>query len=221
MKRTLKLSTYRKYKTREDAIPLIEILELNDIEFLMDDISPTFDISFSGGNAFEDQVALKLKPNDFERVEILLNKIAEANIDLVDKDHYLFDFSNEELFEVLENYDEWGETDLVLSKKILIDRGQNITDAEILKLREEKNEKLRKPEEGRKWIIVAGYISSALAGPLGIIIGYHHFKFKKTIATGEKVYAYDTKTRKSGLNILYIGLISVGLWILMRILSVI
>ena len=209
--------TYRKYKTEEEAILLIELLKSNDIEHYIEDISSAFDITFTGGTESEDKIAIKLKSADFEKVDNLLYKTAIDYIDLLGKDHYLFDFSDDELLEILENYDEWSKTDFILAQKILNDRGKNITDEKVQELKDKKIAELRKPEKGHKGWLIFGFISAILGGLIGIFIGYHLFKFKKSIPNGEKVYAYDTETRRIGLRIFYIGLIAFVFWIIIWI----
>jgi hypothetical protein len=215
----MELVTYRKYKTEEEAIELIDLLKSNDIDCHVENISSSFDITFTGGTGLEDKIAIKLKTSDFEKADNLLHRIASENIDLVDKDHYLFDFSDDELFEILENYNEWGKTDYVLAQKLLKERGKDISDEQVQELKNKKNTELRQPEKGHKGWLIFGFISAVLGGLLGIFIGYHHFKFKKSIPTGEKVYAYDAETRKTGLRIFYVGMIAFILWLIVWLLD--
>ena len=210
--------TYKKYKKEEEAIDLVDLLKSNDIDYQIENISSPVDITFTGGTELEDKIAIKLKSADFEKADSVLNKIATDNIDLVDKDHYLFDFSDDELLEILENYNEWGETDFILAQKILNDRGKNISNEKVQELKDKKIAELRKPEKGHKGWLIFGFISAIFGGLLGIFIGYHHFRFKKSIPTGEKVYAYDTETRRTGLRIFYIGIASLVIWIIFRII---
>ncbi len=211
--------TYRKYKSEEEAFELIDLLKSNDIEYTAENIAPAIDITFTGGTELEDKIAIKLKSSDFEKVDSILNDIATENIDLVGKDHYLYNFSDDELFEILENYNEWSSTDFVLAQKILTDRGKQVSNEKVQELKDKKSAELRKPEEGHKGWLIFGYISAILGGFLGIFIGYYHFTFKKSIPTGEKVYAYDAKTRKTGLRIFYIGIVAFASWIIIWILD--
>ncbi|MCT4602019.1 MAG: hypothetical protein N4A59_03795 [Marinifilum sp.] len=215
----MELVTYKKFKTEEESVPLVDILESNDISYHIENIASAVDITFTGGTELEDKIAVKLKAVDFERVDTLFQKIVADNLDLVDKDHYLFDFSNEELYEVLENYNEWSKTDFILAQKILTDRGQNVSNEEAQELRNKKIEKLRKAEKGHRGWLIFGFISAIFGGLLGIFIGYHHFKFKKTIPTGERIYAYDAQTRKRGLHIFYVGIVALIFWIIVWLLD--
>jgi len=217
----MELVTYKKYKTAEEAVPLVDLLKSNDVSYQIENIAPSVDITFTGGMELENKIAIKLKPIDFEKVETLLNKLALENIDLVDNDHYLFNFSDNELFEILENYNEWSETDFILAKKILNDRGKDITDEKVQELKNQKISELRKPEKGHKGWNIFGFVSAICGGLLGIFIGYHLYKFKKSIPTGEKVYAYDTKTRRIGFRIFLIGIVSLPFWIVIKLLDII
>ena len=210
----MELITYKKYRTAEDAIELIDLLKSNSIEYFVENISPSVDLTFTGGTELDDKIAIKLKSTDFEKIDNVLNRIATENIDFVDKNHYLFDFSDDELYEILENFNEWSKTDFILAQKILNDRGETISDAKVQELIDKKIEELKRPEKGHKGWLIFGFISAILGGLLGIFIGYHHFRFKKSIPTGEKVYAYDTETRRTGLQMYYVGVIALIFWII-------
>lgn len=205
--------TYKKYKSQEESSFLTDLLEKNKLEFRVVNIAPSLDITFTGYNEFDDKIAIKLKPEDFIKANELLVKNADSVIDTLDKDHYLFGFSDEELIEILERFDEWSETDFLLAKKILLQRGHKITSENIEKLRCDRIEELKQPEKGQKGWMLFGFICAAFGGLLGIFIGYFHFRFKKRILTGERVYAYDLKTRKLGLRMLIIGAISLSIFI--------
>lgn len=213
----MELVTYKKYRTEEEAIELIDLLKSNGVEYYIENIAPSVvDTTFTPGNELDDKVAVKLKPTDFEKADDLLSKVATESINLVDSDHYLFDFTDEELLEVLENFNEWSKTDFLLAQRILKERGKYITDEQIQELKEKKIAELRKPEKGNRGWLIAGYIFAFLGGLLGLFIGYHHYKFKKSLPTGERVYAYDAKTRGTGQRIFYIGLVSIIFWIIIR-----
>lgn len=210
----MEIATYRKYRTEEEASVLIELLQTASIEYLVEDISAPVDITFTGGTKLEDKVAIKLKSSDFEKADRLLSDIAKESIESVSEDHYLFEFTNEELFDVLENYTEWGETDFILAQNILKERGNDISAEKVLELKNKKIFELSQPEKGNNSWLYFGFFSALFGGVLGVFIGYHHYRFKKTIPTGEKVYAYDEETRKTGKQIYYLGLVAVAVWLI-------
>jgi hypothetical protein len=76
--------------------------------------------------------------------DVLLLNLSKAQLDNVEKDHYLFEFTNEELYEITEKPDEWGEFDFLLAMKILSDRGLPVNHAKIIKSKQDRVETLSK-----------------------------------------------------------------------------
>ncbi|MBF6640108.1 hypothetical protein IVB69_01315 [Flavobacterium sp. J49] len=211
-------SVFRKYPTIEQAKELESLLNENNIvSQIVDNIAPV-DSSFSG-STLQNQFEIKIQLSDFEKAEKILDKNAENLIDLVDSNHYLFDFTDDELYEILLKADEWNELDHKLAQKILIQRGKSI-DADLLKaLKRQRLESLAKPEENQKPWIIAGYIFAILGGLLGIFIGYSLWTSKKSLPNGQKVYSYNEKDRVHGKNIFYIGLILLTFYIILRVIA--
>ena len=200
--------TFNKYKSQKEALNLIDLLNANGIEYLLDDIAPAYDISITGGTALVDKVALKIHPDNFVKVNRLLEDIALNDLEFINKDHYLYNFSNEELIDILANFDEWSKTDYLLAKKILQEKDIKFTDEEIQNFRIKKIEQLKQAVSGRKTWIIIGFMTAIIGGVLGIWMGIHYYNFKKRIVTGERVYAYDNNTRKLGKRMFTIGIIT-------------
>lgn len=207
--------TFRRFGNPEDAEDLIAILSANDITYLIEDASPTFDVTFSG-NTFEKEVYIKIKQSDFESTEELLLNSTQVETTQIPKDYYLLEFSNEELIEVLMKPDEWSPIDYKLSQQILKERGKEIDSEIILTLKKKRIESLAEPERSQKTWIYAGYIFVLLGGIIGLFIGWHLITFKKTLPNGSRVYAYVKSDRKSGKNILILGLIFIVIWSFIR-----
>lgn len=211
-------SVFRKYPTLEQVKDLESLLNKNDIATEIADNIPPVDSSFSG-STLQNQYEIKIPLTDFEKAEKILDENAENLIDEVDKDHYLFSFTDDELYEILLKADEWNEFDYKLAQKILIQRGKSV-DTELLKaLKKQRIELLAKPEENQKSRIMAGYIFAILGGFLGILIGYSLWTSKKSLPNGQKVYSYNEKDRAHGKNIFYIGLIVLPFYVIVRFLT--
>ncbi|WP_417942999.1 hypothetical protein [Flavobacterium sp. RS13.1] len=211
-------SVFRKYPTLEQVKDLESLLNQNNIATEIADNIPSVDSSFSG-STLQNQYEIKIQLADFEKAEKILDENAENLIDEVDKDHYLFSFTDDELYEILLKADEWNEFDYKLAQKILIQRGKSV-DTELLKaLKKQRIELLAKPEENQKSWIIAGYVFAVLGGFLGILIGYSLWTSKKSLPNGQKVYSYDEKDRVHGKNIFYIGLIILPFYVIIRILA--
>lgn len=198
--------TYQKFDDPALADALAETLRENKIEYLIEEESSGFDPSLSMSRATVDY-AVKVRSKDFERINTLLLEQEEKNAEEIDKDYYLFTFTDDELMEVVTKADEWSKFDVVLARKILAERGKNISDEEIAQIEEKRIEELKKPEESQSSWIIVGYLAAFLGGVLGIFIGWHLANGKKTLPDGERVYFYSERDRNHGKNIFYLSVI--------------
>lgn len=210
-----KYLTFRRFNNPEDANRLLTTLKSNNIAYLIEDASPSFDVTFSG-NTFEKEVHIKLKQSDFESTEELLLNNIQVTVDELQEDYYLLEFTNEELIEILMKPDEWSPTDYKLAQQVLKNRGKEV-DAELIStLKKKRNEELSKPEKSQKNWIYGGYIFALLGGLLGIFIGWHLMTFKKTLPNGQRIYGYVESDRKNGRMILIVGLIFTTIWLIIK-----
>jgi hypothetical protein len=93
-------SIFRKFPTLEQATELKDLLRENGIESILADNVPPVDVTFSG-NTLQNEIEIRLKQSDFKKAEDILEKDSEELIDSFDKDYYLFEFTDEEIYEVL------------------------------------------------------------------------------------------------------------------------
>ncbi|OCX51201.1 hypothetical protein BEL04_21080 [Mucilaginibacter sp. PPCGB 2223] len=161
----------------------------------------------SSGAELSLEYVIKLRPQDFNTVNILLEVYEEKTVEDVNPNYPLYSFSDDELHNVLKNSTEWTAFDQVLARKILDERGAPATDEQVEEYWEEEIEALTRPEESEATWIIIGYLTAFLGGFLGIFIGAMMWKFKKTLPNGERVYAYTRTSRINGLVILIIGVI--------------
>lgn len=211
-------SIFRKFPTLEQATDLKDLLSENGIESILADNVPPVDVTFSG-NTLRNEIEIRLKQSDFKKAEDILEKNAEELIASIDKDYYLFEFTDEELYEVLLKSDEWNAFDYTLAQKILKQRGKSVDKELLNSLKKERLKDLAKPEENQKPWIIAGYIFSLVGGFLGLIIGYFLWTSKKTLPNGQKVYSYSANDRKHGKYIFYIGLIITPTALLLKVVE--
>lgn len=212
-------STLRKFDTLAQAEALVALLEKGGIHGKIGDNIPAFDISFSG-NTLNNQYEVKVAINDFARANAIIEEEAENIIAQIDKDYYLFEFSDEELYEILIKQDEWGDIDYTLAQQILQERGKPIDDHVLSKLRDNRLEELAKPDKNQISWIVAGYLGAFICGILGILLGYLLWKSKKSLPNGLNTYSYSAHDRKHGKYIFYIGIIIFPLTFLLRAMGV-
>lgn len=211
-------SIFKKFPTFEQANELKDLLNENGIECLLADNIPSVDITFSG-NTLQNEYEVKIKQSDFKKADEILEKKAENLIDHIDKDYYLYEFTNEELYEILLKPDEWNVINYALAQKILKERGKSVDKELLNSLKNERLKDLAKTEENQKAWIIVGYIFSFLGGFIGLIIGYLLWTSKKTLPNGQKVYSYSANDRKHGKYIFYIGLIIAPIILLLRVIG--
>ncbi|MEZ0183834.1 hypothetical protein AB9T89_16440 [Flavobacterium oncorhynchi] len=209
---------FRSFPTLIQAKELETLLSKNDIKTFLTDNLPPIDITFSG-STLQNQYEVKIDFSNFEKAEKILEKETENFLDTIDQDYYLLSFTNEELYEILLNSDEWNVFDYKLAQKLLTERGKTIDSEMLNSLKKERLKILAKPEENQKPWIIAGYIFSLLGGGIGIVIGYSLWKSKKTLPNGERVYSYSEQDRKSGKRIFMISIIIFPLSFLFSIFS--
>jgi len=213
-------NVFRSFSTLAQAQELQALLNENNISTVLGDNIAPVDVTFSGSTLLN-KYEVKISPFDFEKAEFIVEEEAGNLLDKIDKEYYLFSFTNDELYEVLIKSDEWNSFDYKLAQKLLINRGEKV-DAEMLdSLKKERLKALAKPEESQKSWIIAGYLFSFLGGGVGVIIGYSLWSSKKTLPNGERIYSYKSEDRKHGKNIFIIGLIVFPILTIVKILNMI
>jgi len=198
--------SYRHFRTIEDTEELTTILDENSIEYAIEEESASVDITFTGN--LETEFHVKLHQEDFDKVNEILEKQAAETVDQIDTSHYLYQFSNEELFEILEKPDEWSDVDHLLAHKILKSRGAQITDEEVDGLKLLRNDELAQPEKASPFFILLGYAFALAGGLIGIFIGYYIYSTHKILSDGERLPMFDESSRVKGKIIMIVSIIS-------------
>ncbi|MBI1768333.1 MAG: hypothetical protein HYR67_08155 [Bacteroidetes bacterium] len=162
--------TYKKYYEQERADVLKQILQENNIEFQVEEERESLDTLY-GDKHFPRQFSIKIKQEDFPKADAVLKELSLKELATVGKDHYLFEFSDEELFEIISKPDEWNEFDFELAKKILKDHGKEINEDTVLLLKNKRLKELAKPEDRQTTMVYAGYFFALLGGAIGAFIG--------------------------------------------------
>ncbi len=205
--------TFQRYNNKVQAEELIRVLEMKEIPYEVEDYSAAFDAAFAN-NRLTSEISVKIRQQDFEQVHQWLLEAAAEDIQEPEQDHYLFDFSDEELLEIITKPDEWSHYDFSLALKILKSRGKEVNPELVRVLRKNRVQELSKPEsDTRRWIIL-GYGLVLLGGLFGVFMGGHIASHKKILPNGDKVYAFSEEDRRHGVIITFIGIavILVGLF---------
>lgn len=205
-------ATYKKFNNKNSAEKFGNILDEEKIEYMVENNSISFDVSFSNNTNFGSEFCVKIKKSDFDKVDKILIKKSEEDIEKIPSDYYLLSFSDEELIDVVTKSDEWSTFDVTLSKKLLKEKGKEVTDEQIKAFKNKRIEELAKPEKSQKPYIIAGYVLAILGGWLSVFIGWHLLTYKKPLPNGNKVYAYSEHDRKQGNRIFILGILFMILW---------
>ena len=163
---------------------------------------------------------IKIRKEDFTLANNCLQEEAEKNIDIsqVDSNHYLFQFTDAELYSMLAKPDEWSEFDYKLSKAILESRGQQVSPSLVDSLKKERLKDLAQPEKSQKNWIYTGYFFSLLGGFLGVLIGWFIWNDNKILPDGTRVYSYSESDRKHGKRIFLLGVVIFPILFYLRII---
>jgi Superfamily I DNA and RNA helicases len=207
---------FRTFPTLEQAVELAASLNQHGIKTQLGDNIPSFDVSFAS-NTFQHQYEVQISSSEFDRAEQVLSTEYENLREEVDESHYLYSFSDEELFDVLAKPDEWNKLDYKLAREILGSRGHNIDSARLNALKQTRMEELAKPEKSRSFWIAIGYIWAISGGAIGIVIGYLLYSSKKTLPNGDRVYLYNQTDRMHGERMFLIGIVVFIVAVLWRI----
>jgi hypothetical protein len=198
--------TFQRFNDKAAALALAETFKGNNFEVELEDASANFDITFAN-NEIDKDFRVKLKPEDFERANIFLQQVAAKDLADIDSNYYIFDFSDEELKEIIEKQDEWNSLDFLLAQKILRERGAEVNVEQIQTLKAKRIEELSEPEKSPKLLIISGYVLAFIGGLLAIVIGAYLRNHKKTLPNGERVFGYAIADRAHGERILILGIL--------------
>jgi hypothetical protein len=199
---------YQRYVDEKEYQEAILKLKKENIQYKIEDRSFSLNELNPGMRTIE--LDLYLKKQDFDRADKILLCTEESN------QYYLYDFSNEELLEVILKEEEWSKFDIDLARTILKERGKTIDEEILHNVKEIRIKEMAKPEESQKAWIYAGYVFAFLGGIISIFIGLHLKTYKKTLPNGTKVYAFSKNDRKHGSIITILGTIFSAIYIIIR-----
>lgn len=214
---------FQSFSDLELATAFTEMLDESSIPYKLLKVPQVLSSDIIGTTSSPDFV-LQLRPGDFSKAHRSLREYFKPMTETVEKDYYLFEFSNNELFDIISRPDEWGYFDYQLAQKILTDRGQEIDDLLLQKLNRERSEFLGKPEKAgfllfsfAYLLILIGFIYTVspvfslydftFCSPIvSFFIGRHVFRNTKVLPDGQSVYSYRPSDRKHGNVIIYLSL---------------
>jgi hypothetical protein len=233
--------TYRRFTDVSDAEPLAVYLLENKIDCTVEEVSAGNLDTLYIGHAVEKDFRVKLRKEDFARADTLLQQYYQQDIDAMPQDYYLFGFNNPELMEIIAKRDEWGVLDFLLARRILQQRGIDISEQKLDELKTQRITELAKPEKTDMMWINIGYVAAfggctlelyniimvnrggglyigpySLIGSIaGVFIGYSLIA-QKTLPDGERIYVYAESGRRHGRRILALSVFLIIIWTILK-----
>lgn len=209
------LITVKEFQDRELLGDYVDLFEKAEIPFSVEDSKPRFDATFANDESRR-YYRINVAPVDLGSALELCERMDQKILTELPDDYYLFQFSDEELREVLVRSFEWNSLDVMLAKKLLIERGVPFSEGTITFQREELLDELDAPEKEDTVIVVCGYIFCFLGGFFGLLIALSILNSKKTTRDGFRIPRYNDQTRSHAKNML---LIFVGIIVILMIFS--
>lgn len=196
--------TYSKFHTKEEAEEFVTLLDRNNIIFDIEQTTRTLDNVYIGEDP-DPRFLVKVLPEQFDQVDKLMEAKTKDELDQVNPSYYLFNFSINELKDVLSNPEEWNYFDQALAKKLLEERGEEeMSLPEPVTVHEMDTIKPSKLAPG--WL-VAVYLMIPLMPFLSVIASIMLLYANRPKKDGTKQYFYDGQTRGHALIILVLSVL--------------
>jgi hypothetical protein len=199
---------YDKFSDEASARYLVELLKKHRIPYEVEKPKQLMD-AIIVGESLNPKVFVNIYPEDFQRVNQLIEDdtlamIETGKIDL--KGHYLQDFSDEELKDVMCKPDEWNFDTTVIARYLLQQRGREYTSEQWAEMRARRFDELRKPKPGsRRWLIslfsmaiFGGFFWHVLSLLIAFPMAYYYWKDTSLDPQGQRYFTFDEKTRNLG-----------------------
>ncbi len=84
---------YQRFSTLEDATLLIDLLDVNQIPFKIDDSAMRFDMAATSINPLESGIVIQIREIDKDKVDRLSQRSAETPVN----DHYMYSLSDNDI----------------------------------------------------------------------------------------------------------------------------
>lgn len=197
---------YQKFADLESAESFAEELRRNDIVCHLENNNHSY-VKVVGYNAVDVEIGVNIKQADFLKADEVLENLYKLQIGEIDTDYYLFEFTTDELLEIINNPFEWGKFDYQLAKKILRERDVQISDDDLLKIKGDRMSELRESKGIPKLRLFCYYVLCFIMPPYAMINGFIIMNSGTILPSGEKVYYRPESDRKHGKTIVWLSVI--------------
>ncbi len=207
---------YKKFTDTDSAEEVCELLRDKGIEYKLVDSSHAY-VKVVGYSQIDPGIIINIQSIDFEEADKILDAYYLSQIQSVDKTHYIFDFSDDELKEIIKNPYDWGSLDFHLAKKILSDKGFEYSQSYIEDRKAEKVNELSQVKTVSIYKMFLGYIFAIILPVVSLLIGLLIVNTRNVLPNGQKLYAYAEKDRLHGKIMITISIIWMTIFIIFRL----
>lgn len=197
------IPTYRVFYNQAEAETFANRLQKLGVSCAVVEDSVVMDQNIIGV-ASDTLFRVKVMQGDFGRANALLFEEASKEITSVPDGHYLVDFTNEELRDVIAKPFEWSAGDRVIAGMILNTRGSEP---------EPVRESYDGPEfQPRVWTtkqLAMAYATLLILGLGGFVIGLTMWRAKKTLPNGRIIFSNSETDRNHGIVLFILGILIV------------
>ncbi|MFD2918349.1 hypothetical protein ACFS6H_01430 [Terrimonas rubra] len=207
----------------EEAEKIGEELALHHIAYEIESPPQLLDRNFIGEQPMPEHY-IKLLPSDFTRANEIVESLYKNIAATVGKDYYLYDFSDEQVLDVVNHKSEWGDLNYYVALEILVKRGIPY-DKQLTNVLEEEAAAIV-PQPAKPFYLLLVYIILAVSfiRPYpyfsigGLIVGLFLYGASKTLKNGTRISYYNPNTRKNGMIIIAVSILSI-LWFIFRLIT--
>ena len=186
--------TIRKFFSYEEAQSFAELLTRHGIACEVKKFRPLVDTIIAGDDQ-EHTFNVLIAPADFSKANTLLDGIVAEKLNELPDDYYLYQFSNDELKDLLSKADEWSNQDVQLARKLLNERGAGLSDEAVGDLKTKRYAELATPATIDNLTLIAIYFLAVFFSPISLFLSLFYLNTKTTLPDGNKVFGYDEKCR--------------------------
>jgi len=199
------LRQFRAFEEETEAEALKAELDKAGISNSMTKVNNYLDSVIAGQLNSPHQFIVMLRSEDFAKAEELFDKMAQEDVEAIPEDYHLYEFTDEELMEIVDQPDDWSKIDYHLAISILKKRGKEISSNYIEQKKEESLAAKKAPQKVSIGTLLSGYALILLglyAAYVGIVfalifmawpivLGIFLNTSKKTLSDGSRYFFYD------------------------------
>ena len=200
---------FDKFFNKEDALDYYNIFTHNGLHPDLEDPSEFFD-AIIGHARSNDYYLLRLAPEEFPAAKTILEK--EIRLRGIPDDHYLREFKDNELKNILLDESDWSREDITVAKILLAERSVSINETEIQNAKAVQKKNIQEQQKISLPLLTLLYIVAPLGSLIPVVAGLIIYNMKDYNRDGEKNYVYSESQRQHGLALCAIGVFSTVAW---------